>query len=249
MSIESQGNAPPNGAQGSGLPEGSNQQQPAGMTADEFNKAFSAREKALQARFAKEQAEREAALEQKFSESFGKMLEEKLKPKDEPKQPKPGETPALTKLEDHPEWKAQQEKLAQLEKDARKATAERDREREKNRSGHLRTSAQEALTKIGVRPGAMKGAMALLINAEQRIGFSDGGKGDQIVWHDENGIEVPLEQGLTTWAKAEGKEYLPPLNPGGSGGGPGRGPGNGAATSTDDILGRAFLAHAKGEIQ
>jgi hypothetical protein len=255
MATESAGGVQPKSTEGTDPPEGSKGAESKGMTSDDFHRDFTAREKKLEAKFAKEQAAREAALEAKFSEQFGKLLDEKLaalKPKEpDPKadkgKGKDEPAPAL-KLEDFPEWKEHQKKLAAMEKKAIDAEARERAATEKTRAATLRSEAGEALTRHADVPAdRRKAALALLVTEEGRLGYSDEGKGDTVVWREPDGTEVPLEKGLKAWAKtADARIFQPPLNPQGSGGGPGRGLGNGAGESVDDVLARTLMAHARG---
>jgi hypothetical protein len=244
---EPQGQPAPKAGEGTGTPGDTETAKPAGMTADDFNNAFSAREKSLQAKFAKEQAEREAELEKRLTESFGKTLAEQLaalKPKDDPKGKKPEEPPA-PKLEDFPEWKAHQEKLAKLEKLAAQNAAERDAERAKTRATTLRTNAVQELGKVGVPADRTTHALAFL-QSQGRITYADGGKGDQVVFLGDDGAEQPLTDGLKTWAKTpDAKIYLPALNPQGSGGSPGA-PGGSAKNNIFADIDQLIQEQARG---
>ncbi len=228
MPGESQGTPPPNGGgQGSGAPGA----PPAGgafsfQSEDEFNERMNRGitgrlrdfEKKIENRF----GELQTGLGGRFDE-IGKALEGlKPAPAADPAATKGKAEPAPFKLEDSPEWKAHQTEIAGLKKLAADTARERDAERAKTRTSSLRSTLADALTAAGVPADRHRHAIGHLVAAEHLVDYADEGKGDAVVWRGTEG-EEPLPTALKAWLKtSDGKLYLPPVNPGGSGGGPGR---------------------------
>ncbi len=244
---ESQGNPPPQGGQGgaSGAPNGGEAKPFTFADEDEFNRRLNGAITGRLTEFGKKLDGRFGELQQgvaaygaRFDE-IGKALEG-LKPTPAA-DPKAKAEPAAFKLEDSPEWKAHQVEIAKLKQLAADTARERDTERAKTRASTLRTTLAEQLQKAGVPADRVKLAVGHLISAERLVDYADGGKGDEPVWR-EGEEERSLADGIKAFLKtSDGKLFLPPVNPGGSGGGPGRGappPSNNPAhQQTADLLG------------
>ena len=256
MGDESQGNGAPQAPQGSGAPGASSGSGGAFSFAseDEFNerlnRAITGRlrdfEKKVDGKFGEIQTGL-SGFGSKFDE-FGKVIEGLKKPADAPK---PKDAPPTMKLEDFPEWKANQALLEELRKKSAAAEQAAASERAKNRATALRASLADQLTKVaGIPADNHRYALALLITEDGRVGYSEDGKGDAIVWRQPDGSEVTLDEGLKSWARSpEAKKLQPPQNPKGSGGGAGRAAGGGAQEHPDDILASAFHTLARGGVR
>lgn len=155
-------------------------------------------------------AQKMTAIEQRFAEIADK-LETSSKPKDTPKSdPMAAELKALR---------------AQYEAEK----AEREKERVARMTQEERTALSQALAAKGVTGPHLKGAMALLYDAEKRITRDEAGIIAFKVQR--NGFDevLPLEKALDEWLGTEdGKAYMPPRQVSGSGVTPGRSPGNSA---------------------
>lgn len=151
-------------------------------------------------------------------------------PKDEPK---PGDADKRTedgKFKPDPRFAALEKQLAD-EKAAREKS-EADRKTEQ-----LRSAAQNALTAEGISGDQARRALALLDNAEGRLGFTEDGQ--PALKFKRNGYDemVPLKAGVAEWAKTDdGKAYLPPSNAQGTGTGAGGRPGPRAPITNPDDL-------------
>lgn len=146
-------------------------------------------------------------------EEFSKQFEA-LKPKEDPK-PKPKDKDAPINLADLPEWQATQKQLADQQKKLDAAERKAAEAEAKRRDTMLRERAREALTAAGVDSKRARQAMALLVDSEKRIQFSEDGEDLVFVDGDET---VPLIDGLKKWAKSEDAQiYLPPRGTAGSG--------------------------------
>lgn len=228
MSDQSQGQPPPQGGQGGapGAPNGGEGKGFSFESEDAFNarlnQAITGRlndfGKKIEGRFGEFQTNLTTTFGSKFDE-FGKLLEG-LKPAagPDPKAPKPGDQPTF-KLEDIPEWKASQARIAELTKKTADAEASSAAERAKNRAASLKSTLSDQLIKAGVPADRVKLAVGHLISAEQLVGYSDGGQGDVVVYR-AGDDEMSLDAGIKSFLKTpEGKLFLPAQNPGGSGGG------------------------------
>jgi hypothetical protein len=121
-------------------------------------------------------------------------------------------------------------KYEEAEKRARAAT-------EKNRQETKRRQASEALAKIGIKDPVRNGlATSYLIDSKRAIDWdSEDEATAQLVFRDERGDAVQLEQGLRQWAKTaeEAKHLLDATGARGSGSQPG---GNGGRALTPQEL-------------
>jgi len=190
-------------------------EKPSFMTAADFNKASTAREK-------------------KLLDRIDKLLEERLSAKQ-----KAAEEVDENDADDEPEDKGDDKVAAKSPSDAtakqiaslqRQLTRERN-EREKREAADREKDAKiardeeraklsEALTTAGVDPKRIRGAIALLHTEDKRVRRSAEGK---IVFVDENDDEFDLAAGIKQWiASDEGKGYMPARGAQGSGAEPGR---------------------------
>ena len=120
--------------------------------------------------------------------------------------------------------------------------AERERERQARMTQEERTALSQALTSRGVTGPHLKGAMALLYDAEKRVVRDEGGTVAFKVQR--NGFDevLPLEKALDEWLGTEdGKAYLPPRPVAGSGVTPGRAPGNSSSGEMTKAQAAAML--------
>jgi hypothetical protein len=248
---ESQGNPPPNGGEGTDPPEGSEKQQPKFITAEELNRAITARfsdfEKRQKNSLTQILAEREKALAETLSERLGAALEERLaasKPKDEEQKPKGAEAPQ-PKLEDTPAYKALQKKLEGLEKTNLEEQNRRLAAEAKNRDTGLRSTLQSELEKHGITGERARLARGHLIDADKLVALRPDS--DEIFFRSGD-EEVPLADGLKSWiATDQAKIFLPPKGTNGSGDGPGGGSGGGGVNPNNPLagLGRALVSHLR----
>ena len=165
----------------------------------------------------------EVQLHTKLGESFGKLLEDKLKdfkpaPADPPddqggkggKGGKGGDNVELATL--RTQMQAALTKMNQTE-------AKFAAERAKNRAISLRQVVSEKLSTLGIDGVRFKGAFAML-QSEGRIKHRDEDS-DEIIFVDESGNEVDHNVGLEGWVKTDdAKIFLPPTGAKGAGGKP-----------------------------
>ncbi len=156
-------------------------------------------------------------------ETFSKTLDEKLTALPKPsKDDEPGDKGSKGKDKDN---SVELQTLRKQQSDQAKALeeirAERDREREKNRSMALKSTVTDELSKVGITGHARLALNCLL--QDGRIAFEDkvvdGGDADKLVFRGDDGAGwVDLAVGLKGWAKsADAKVFLPASGAGGAG--------------------------------
>jgi hypothetical protein len=149
-------------------------------------------------------AQKMTALEARLAE-IAEKLEANSKPKDAPKA----------------DQTAAELKALRAQLDSEKT--EREKERMARMQQEERTALSQALTSRGVTGPHLKGAMALLYDAEKRIVRDDAGLVSFRIQR--NGFEEvsPLERALDEWLNTDdGKTYMPPRQAQGSGTQPGQ---------------------------
>jgi len=223
---DSQGNVPPEGTQGNDGPKF--------VTAEELNKAITAR-------FTDHQKKLEKHLES-FSGTLTGKLEELLKAA----VPAPKSTDAADPPKadtDSPALRGMMKQLEELKRDNAKIQQERDAERTRAKDATLRQQLSDALIKNGVDASRVKHAVGILIDSEKRVRFEEDG--DSIVFKDNDNTDVDLLTGIKSWVKSDdGKFYLPPRGVNGSGDrGAGRAPStsNNSKTVNAESLGNLLL--------
>lgn len=120
--------------------------------------------------------------------------------------------------------KAENAKLAaqfqQLSERAQKAEAEKAKELETRLRQEEDRMILETLAEAGVT-GKRAQAVALLLREGKGIKRTeDGGVVYEMPGPGGYPDQVPLNEGVRKWLESDGKEFLPPRNPGGSGGAP-----------------------------
>lgn len=175
---------------------GQGQAPPQGMTPEDFNRAFSARERRLQESFEQRLAAREAEWAKRF---------EALQPKaQEPGQPDPAAA-AEARI------RAMEKRLAEEQELRTKTETERARTEE-------RSALMNGLAAIGVTGPRASAAAALLHGELGTVRRAKDGRIVFVVPRDGYTDELDLAKGLAEWAKSpEGKEFLPARDAGGSG--------------------------------
>ena len=204
---ETQGETP--AGEGTPAPE-----KPSYMTAAEFNKASTAREKKLLERIDKileEKTAKQKAAEEVDDSDAGDESEDKGDAKDDKtaaKSPSDAMAKQLASL---------QRQLTRERNEREKERAEREAQSAKMARDEERTKLSEALAAAGVKN--VRGAVALLHTEDKRVRRNDEGK---IVFVDENDDEFDLAAGIKHWiGSEEGKAYMPPRGASGSGAEPG----------------------------
>lgn len=123
-----------------------------------------------------------------------------------------------------PEKENMKQRLAAIE-------SERKLEREQNRNRDRDTTLRESLTKLGVDPNRIRGAVAVLRDSTKYD--EKTGEWSYIAKRDGYDEDVDLSQGAKEWAGTdEGKSYLAPPQRGAGGSGTRLQPGMGAGTGT-----------------
>ena len=111
------------------------------------------------------------------------------------------------------------------------------------RSITLRQRTADELAKYRIEGPRAKAAMAMLISEEGRVAYDDDG--ETLVFKDDTGTTITLEEGLKSWAKSESAQiFMAPTGARGSGDRPnaGRAAATGQSTEpTDDEMGTAIL--------
>lgn len=203
MADASQGNGPPQGSQGEG------ENAPKFLTADEVNKAITARLSAFEKKFGESM---KSSLDG-FSSSLGTMLDERfaaLKPKSEGQ----GQPPQPSDIENHPVVKGLMKRLDEADKRTKTFQEERDQERGRARDSELRRRLGDELAKHGIPSDRVRQAVGLLVDADKRVRWGDD---DSIVFHEKDGA-VDLETGMKGWIKGDDAQiFLPPRGTSGSG--------------------------------
>lgn len=120
-------------------------------------------------------------------------------------------------------WKTELEKRdAEIKKLAANIQEREAREAKtlaEKRDADARSSLVTELGKIGVRPAMVESAIAYLYESRaQRVRYNEAGELVYPVKRDWGTDELPVSAGLAEWAKSDvGKEYLAPVDTGGSG--------------------------------
>lgn len=220
-----QGNPSPQDGQGNDGPKY--------VTAEELNKAITAR-------FTDHQKKLEKHLET-FSGTLTGKLEELLKSVPAPKSTDTADPPKSAS--ESPEFKGLMKQMEEIKRENLKIQQERDAERTKSKDATLRQQLSDALIKNGVDANRVKHAVGILVDSEKRVRFEEDG--ESIVFKDDDNTDVDLTTGIKSWVKSDdGKFYLPPRGVNGSGDrGAGRAPNirNDSKAPTAESLGMALL--------
>lgn len=210
-------------SQGTGAPEA--------LTLDHVNKLVNS---AITGHLKRESEKQTAAFSKLIEEHVGKLAEQ-LKPA-----PKPDDKGAPSG--ESAEFNALKKQLEEQRKITQSLNERYEAEKKTARDTKLRSSVTEHLIATGIDPTRAKHALAYLVDGEKRVDFD----GDAIVFRDDVNGNLPLADGLKSWAKTpEAKLYLPPAG----GGGTGTGQGQGAQAGTPSIsAGQALLDYAAGRV-
>jgi hypothetical protein len=175
--------------------------------------------------------ERFRAFEQRVDKSLGALgpkLREELsalfpKPVPKPEGADGNGTVRKGESEPNPELKKLQDQITQLTKQAEDARSERDAERARARDSSLRQRVTDALSGVGVEGVRARHALALLVDSERRVRWSDDG--GSLLFRTDTHDELELAAGVREWLKTEdAKLYLPARGALGSGDRPGAQP-------------------------
>lgn len=223
MSEQANANAGDN-AQGTGAPEA--------LTIDTVNKQINQAITGHLKRFGEQQSKAVAEL----VAAQLTQLTEQLKPAAKPEQ-------SASASGENAEFNALRKQLDEQRRTTEALQKHLATEKQASRSLKLRQTLTEQLAAHGIEGPRAKGAMALLIDGEQRVGFD--GDSDSIVFRDETG-PLTLSEGLKSWVRTpDAKLYLPPAGGGGTGSTTGQSQQAGAAGLS---VGQALLALARGEV-
>ena len=186
MSDSTQGTVSPQDTQGDDAPRY--------VTEEQLNKAITAR-------FGEFTKKSNTLLEDKLS-GFEKKLVELL-----PKQPESGTPPDAKSIQEHPEFKGMQKKLADLEERARLAEERTTAEQRRTKDLSLRQNVMEALSGANVKDAVRAKHAASFLIREGLAKWSESG--DALVFTTEDG-EVDFATGFKGWLKSDdAKLYLP----------------------------------------
>lgn len=184
--------------QGTPAPQaGQGEDAPKYVTAEELNRAITAR-------FADFSKKSEKTLTESFG-AFEKKLAELVAAKPEP-QADPAKPPSI---QDHPDFKGMTKKLADLEARAAAAEAKTEAERAKGKDLSLRQRLADELAKAGIKdPTRAKHAARFLVDGERLVKWNE--EGDALVFRDAEAGEVDFSTGFKGWLKSDdAKLYLP----------------------------------------
>lgn len=227
------GNAPPNGAQGTSAPEALTEDR----VMEIMNRAITSR---LQDYGRKQ--------EKHFStliETFTSKLDEKFQGIGSSQGASGEGNEKPLSIQDHPEFKGLAKRLQETEARTKAAEDRAANERAKSMDSTLRQRLGDELTKHGLDSKYGRHAIGLLVDADKRARWSEDG--ERIVWRDDDGAEVELTQGVKAWAKSDdAKPYLPPRGTAGSGGLPGSGNQKPNGDVSEDTAARLLMQHLVG---
>lgn len=206
MSLNPKGPAAPEAAQGTDSPE--EFESPKYMTSDEFNRAFTGRQKAFEKSIAK-------LLEDRFPQSQPPAhLQQQQEPGANPTNPNPP-----LRMEDTPAYRETRRELEELRKGLVIVQAERDQERQRAHDMTKRTMVQERLQAAGITGPHLKFATNEVLastrydDESQSFVFGEGHEA------------LPFDSGVKTWLKTEdARALMPPRGAVGSGSAPGSAP-------------------------
>lgn len=174
------------------------------MTPEQFNRAFSAREKAFEKKLA-------SMLDDKFSK-FAPAAPAKKPDEGGDGDGEPGDngmTPAMANM-----MKSFKSRMTKLENDNKGLRSELSEERNQANKEKMRREVLENLGKHGIEGIHGTHAMGHLVDAAGKVRLSDDGTP---VFHNGD-FETSLEEGLEEWAKSEEASlYRPPKPDQGSG--------------------------------
>lgn len=142
-----------------------------------------------------------------------------------------------------PATRTLQKQIEELKAQNKKRDDELAAERAKSRAVTVKQRLRETLEKRGVSdPYRLKAAMAVLVDQERRVGFSESF--DDAAGLDTDGAPIELDTFINGWLETEeGQFYAPPKGAAGSGRGASRPlsrPNNPRDVQTADDLGAAF---------
>ena len=181
------------------------------LTAEDFNKAMSARLAAYEKSAEKKLKEMMSEALNGVASTVDNLLTEKLGSATvgsgkKSKESSSDEDPVVRGL------KKQIDDLMAKTADAEKRAAS---ESARLRDVSLRQKLGEELGKLGIDGTRAKHAVGFLVDAEKRVGW---GEDDSIVFKDADGFEVDLSTGIKSWGSTdEAKMYMPPRGTVGSG--------------------------------
>jgi hypothetical protein len=228
------GNAPPNGAQGTGAPEALSEDR----VLELVNKAITGR---LQDYGRKQEKHLSSLLE-----TFTSKLDEKFQGITQQQSGQEGSDGAKPQaIQEHPEFKGMSKRMQDLEARLRAADEEKSQLKAKGLDTQLRQKLAEELTKAGVDSKWSRHAIGLLVDTDKRVRWSeDEGR---VLWRDDDGADLDLSQGLKAWAKSEdAKAYMPARGVAGSAGAPGSGQPRTTGDVSDDQAARLLMQHLVG---
>jgi hypothetical protein len=191
------------------------EQGPKFMTAEDFNKAQSAREKRFREQMKKDLADMLA----QFSPSKGKQTDTEESDEDDPAEAsaKPAGQPSAPAQSDPTaaELKRLRKRLEASEKEREAERKAREEQAAKLARDEERTKLQDALVSAGVAPKRVRAAIALLHTEDRKVRRNQEGK---IIFALDDDDEADLVSGVKQWlATDEGKDFLPPRGAEGSG--------------------------------
>tara|TARA_B100001123_G_scaffold418658_1_gene522928 strand:+ start:3260 stop:3937 length:678 start_codon:yes stop_codon:yes gene_type:complete len=192
MSDNPQGNGAPEAPQG-------DVDSPNHVTTEQLNRAITARFRSF-----------EKNLERQLSsqlETFAQQL-----------QAPSGETQEASNVEskgDVEQLAAMKRKLADVTRRFEDSQRLVEQERSARQAAKLRQTVSSALTEAGVDGSRLRHALGYLVDSAARVRHDEDG---EIVFRDDDGLDVPLKEGLSVWAKTDdAKLYMPPRHVSGSG--------------------------------
>lgn len=204
---------------GNGSGNGAGGEAPKYLTVDEFNKAWSAREKRMMSSFEKSMADA-------FAKFAPKPPPNGDGDEDDDEEPAGQGAAAGQQGQGGPQGTPQADpktakELRKLQKRLEASEAERAAEKKareeqtaKSQRDELRAKVSEQLSGAGIAGAKLRGALSLLIEEDKKIRRDQDGA---IVFV-EGDDEIELAEGLKKWfASDDGKAYLPPRGASGAG--------------------------------
>lgn len=214
------------------------------MTAEEFNRAWTAKERTAE----KKQAEALAKFQEALLGNVTGKLEELLSSKfQQDSATPPAQTTPETRLpsiEESPQFKALQGQLAKMQSELRREADLRAQTEAKARDTLLRSRVAEAAATFGVDAKRAKVLVGHLIDSEKKIKW--GEDGSSVLMSHEDG-DVDVRAGLESFFKSdEGKFFMPPTGAVGSGDRPAQGGVPVGRNTTREQLAAMLVGHLAG---
>ena len=231
MAAETQGNASPQDAQGTGASSSADDTSNTTakpMTADEVNRAITARFAAFEKRIGTQVDQSIGGLKGTLDELKAALM----KPKSDDsgagdeagdssaqmqaKKPGAASGEPQQSMQSSAEIVALKRQMTELKNKLGAQEEALKQERKAALESRMRQKVTEALGAIGVAGSRAKHALGILVDVEKRIALDDAT--GSVFFKDENGDPLDLNDGLKAWSQTEdGKMYLPPRAPVGSG--------------------------------